>query len=344
MVPFQKSLYSKDTECFFSYGDWLYWKPTAILGGNLNGTATIHNNAGGAPSTANLKPNENRLPYASGFRVGLGYRFKENYLSRPIRPWQIEASYERIYTASHKKATASGYTSLYNTTTIKEVAINGIADGQYIDTSNNNIGGIGWGGNLFDTITQENSYSNFGKIANFLGYNRADLKISWPFWIFDNVILKVGTGASFGYLSEKTSSTYYLKDLPLSTDVQGYYVQSQEATWWGGGLLFTGDISFDIGYGLGIYIDSSAAFMFGRARTKLHFLSTDYNDNTVYFDDYRYQPVVKVASGLSYNKWFGPVQLYSSAGWEFNYWWYGDLMHNDTLQLSGLTARLGVAY
>jgi hypothetical protein len=201
--------------------------------------------------------------------------------------------------------------------------------------------------NVYKTVTLIDNYINFGKVSNFLGYKRADLKISWPFWLFDNVILKIGTGACFGYLTQGSRSTYFLQNLPVNDpnffSAQGYYTSMWQGTWWGGGLLFTGDVNFDIGYGLGVYIDTSAAFMFGKEESKERWVSGDYNDNTQYSNDYQYQPVVKVGSGLRYDRWFGPVQLYTSAGWEFNYWWYGALDFA-SLTFTGLSARLGVAY
>jgi hypothetical protein len=324
-MDLKETYYLPSTQDFFVYADYLLWKP------NYRDTDSLKvfkfSNLGRLEKQVETRINYPRLPYSSGFRVGVGYRFPQNYLSSKVRPWQVEASYERIYTSTDIRASTKGITSYYEKQEEERITLQPNS-GEVI--------------RFRDTIIKNTTR---GKATNYLGYNRADFKLSWPFWIADNVILKIGPGATFGYLKKRRLEEVRQNASPAG-DLAGDYISKSSGSWWGGGLSGFADIHFEIGKGFGFFMDTSAAFMFGITDNKSF---ESYPDNSTFENTYKngqydFQPVVKAAVGLDFKRWFGSVQMYTNAGWEYNYWFYGNLFDLEYLSFSGLTARLGVAF
>jgi hypothetical protein len=302
--------YDKQSNEFFLYGEWIYWKPTTQDPMEWSFTSTT-------PSVSIFSPDEVAnfhtlsYDYSSGFRVGAGYRFGENRCDQ-IRPWQIEAEYTRLHTSVSQSKKTIGAGDVENIIIIPSVPV--------------------IFGNPF----------NQAKSRMSLEYDRLDFKLGWPIWVNTNIILRLLTGATFASFENNWKSRF------LTTQDLTRPIDTTELKWrWrGGGLFGGGDIYIDITKHFGIFADSSFGLLFGRMREKEFYLAIEPDGSASTTETFKYrfnsfQPVVNFAAGIDYKVWLGCVLMQLAVGWEFTWWFdmnqFGRVNERTTRRISAFS-------
>jgi len=322
--------YQPTTQEYFTYADWLYWKPVTdpidwagvdlfqVTSINLTGTQPALN------FNDQVIQEDLTFPYSSGFRIGIGYRFRENETGKHSWPWQFEASYERLSTATSSKLNTQG---ILQSETVQVAEDPGVSF--FVITELESV--IPLAPSVLTNILP--SYQEAppievviksGQSRMSLEYNRGDTKFLWPIWLKNTAILRLATGATFANIISKWSASYQTSYVPEIGTPACDYTTFLKWNWGGGGVFAGGDITVEIGRGVGFYADTSVAALYGRMNQVEKYTVWNGNRNNYYLrvtrSYYSFQPVVKFAAGLNYKHWVSSILLYASAGWEFNYW------------------------
>jgi len=325
--------YNPSTEKLFYFAEFLYWKPVT----NSFDWATVLQTIGLnlIPKSQICDDKDVSFSYAPGFRLGGGYQFKQGKFEVDSRPLQIIGTYERVTTNS-----SSNIKDLESNQLIKPIVPIVPVDPNSLEL-------------------------NYGQTKISLEYNRADLKMAWPLWASDSVIFRLNAGTTFAAINSKWLTEFGVDDIKT-------YTSNLKWSWWGAGLLGSGDVDIEIGKGFGIFANTSFAFLFGQMNTREKYrkLNTDQPVLTSARRQYfSFQPVFKFGVGIDYKHWYNSLLLYVSAGWELNYWFnlnqYGSVNSRDgvnngsslplgsvyfldttptSLSFQGLTVKIGVAY
>ncbi len=338
--------YNRNTSDFFVYADWIYWQPVVEDPMDWCNKFTLLSSVPTVTDDSDTRSLD--YDYSSGFRVGAGYRFGQNYLDQNIRPWQIEAMYTRLHTAESGSAEARGLISASPGSVYEQLLR------RLVPTLNDRFE---------DTALQGNSRVH-------LEYDRVDVEFAWPIWMKSNVILRLMTGATFAWFENNWTTRFsdMIATSPSAVDPTSSTKTELEWNWWGGGLFGGGDIYMSIGKGFGFFANSSFALLFGPMEEKEEYSTfstitghfTEDADFTYHFTSF--QPVVNFGAGIDYKHWFkDKVMLHMSLGWDFTWWFdmnqfgrvnergshlatvgqYFDDTEPTDLGFQGLTARLG---
>ncbi len=334
--PSDPYYYDQDTNEFFVYAEWIYWKP--VTDDPMYWSRKQHTATSTSPNTIDINADARciKFDFSSGFRAGGGYRFARNRMGNDVRPWQFETEYTRLHTAESGHAKARGRIRNSGGNNIQEV----------ITAETPDLGST-------DYI--------FGHSRVSLEYDRLDVKFAWPIWMRSNVMMRLMTGATFAWFENSWHN--WFSSVPQFSNQRDR--TKFDWKWWGGGLMGGGDIYLAIGKGFGFFADSSFGLLFGPMKQKeSYFLSTDVLVHETFnskYRPYKFQPVVNFGAGVDYKHWFKKsVMLHMALGWEFTWWFdmnqFGKLVDRNGTQPSipdlffnkasdlgfqGLTARLG---
>jgi hypothetical protein len=285
--------YDKVSQEWYVYADWIYWKP--IISDPMYWATKRLLITLGAYNDGELQYLDLVYDYASGFKAGLGYRFRERECL-DIRPYQMEVEYTRLNSVVSKTSHAPGRLS------------NSITD------------------SFFPVLPFlfSNSSSKLGiftKSSAILKYDRLDYKLAWPIWWNTNVIFRLIGGATFAWFKNNWDSTI------VTAQDQGAFADTSTTKlswkWWGGGLLGGGDIYLSISRHFGFYANGDFGLLFGpmHETEKYHSSSAsefDYTKATYHFTSF--QPVVNFGAGFDYKQWINCVMLHLAVGWDFTWW------------------------
>lgn len=360
--------YGPSSSEFYSYIDYLCWKPiTEKMTWAAKESYNIREGGQSGSEKYLAQTYDIALSYSSGFRIGVGYRFSQDYFAQNKRPFQLEANFERIYssTSSSKKAKGVGAA-----TKDDDGAVSILASQTLFTLLPSYLGGGVPGNAPYSYGTVNNPAFIEGNSHLKFGYNKGDISISWPLWIHNFMILRLYTGASFAYIESSWKTKFLQQSLPIADELEAYNTTSLKWNWRGGGLLGGIDTNIEFGRGFGFWANAAFSLMYGNAKQYEYYSSSlsGILSSPVYQikssrDFYSFQPLFKFGVGLNYKHWFKKVMLYSSAGWDFNYWVklnqygqsyitksdnynsrYFDVRTSSYLILEGLTARLGLDF
>lgn len=317
-----RSPYSYYDATMFSpylFASWIYWQPVMESPMNWEFKDGFINDPTIDPQyeTDSFQTESIKYPFSSGFKVGLGYRIGENAYAKPTRPWQIQGVYTRLVASETSRNTAAGASGSPGAFETEEYVFPAVPYTR--------------GGNF----TSSRSHA-------VLNYNVLDVNFAWPMWLEGDIIFRLNTGATFGWIKNTWNSSWSRTIDPISTETDLMW------KWWGGGLSGGGDIYLPIGLGLGFIADGGFGLLYGRMNEKETYQAnsatvTEFNASTYRF--HSFQPEVRFSAGLDYKRWFGRrVMVNLSASWEFT-WWFNlnqcGMVNNNCYYVTAPVSREG---